>query len=247
MTIQATDLATKIYNSGSYNPGATTYPGPVLKDTNGNIGNAGSKNTDFSIPAGHRVSFALTLISGIKYRVDFHPPTTYPTCKAVYLPFLPNNIASAVLPAAEPGVDHFFTDGLSGCAILVDRLPDGNLVVYHANASGLSPTALETTKDPSYEKPSAVAVMESYRRAARAHSYPGAVHVGSLFKSTYNRQAKALVDRQRMLRRPNPDFWGGTNVIGFRTTAGWEFWFQTYGAPTNTDPPQIVEYARFIP
>ena len=110
-----------------------------------------------------------------------------------------------MVPRNEANVAHFFTDSLSGCAIFIDELPNGDLVVYHGNAAGLSPTAAETRANPAYEKAGAVAVMSSYHKQAQTAAYGTATPQVALFKSQYNKSAVDFLDRQKTLMRDNPD------------------------------------------
>lgn len=53
--------------------------------------------------------------------------------------------------------------------------------------------------------------------------------------------------RERQDKQKNPDFWGGTTVIGFCVGASWQFWYQTYASTTNSGPQNIIAVQRFHP
>jgi len=248
MSITPLDMRQKVFVPRYYSDEGTGHPGPTLKTANGTIGTMESRNEHFMVQRGHKVSFTVAKNpkSSNEHEVFFKPPPPMPVRpNAVYLPFLANNVSSAVVPRNEVNLAHFFTDSLSGCAIFIDELPNGDLVVYHGNAAGLSPTAAETRANPAYEKAGAVAVMSSYHKQAQASAYATATPQVALYKSQYNRNAVDFLDRQKSLMRAEADVWGGTTVIGFKLSRGWEFWYQTYASTTPGGTRDIIACERF--
>lgn len=244
MTITPADMRNDIYVSRSYNANGTTVPGPALKTAGGVVGNAEDKGEHFMVDAGRKYSFEVRR-EGTEYGVYFKPPAAGPGgTNAVYLPFLANNNSSAVIDTTDQSISHFFTDGLSGCSIFIDTLPN-QIIVHHANFAAQSPTAEETKANPAYERPSAVAIMQGLHDTSVDNAYNGATARASLFKSQYNATGRGFVQRQRALGRSDADFWGGTNVIGFRVGAGWQFWYQTFASTTTGGTRDIIDCQQF--
>jgi hypothetical protein len=242
------DLKKTIYIAKEYNPGSSKYAGPALKDASGKIGTAESKRTHFMVASGLR--YSAKLVDEPKQQkskwLRFGPPNDGDEGveNAAVLPFLPNNISSVVVP--RKSVDYFFTDGLSGCAIFIDVLPNEDLVLYHANAAEFSPTPEETRDDPAFETKKAVATMKDYHEKARKAAYKDAKPAVALFKSQYNSAGKAFLERARKaLKRTDAEFWGGTNVMGFRVGSGWEFYYQTYASLSNGGTRDIIAAEKF--
>lgn len=149
--------------------------------------------------------------------------------EAAYLPYIDNTISSI---AFDNSVNRFFTDNLSGCSIFVDAKV-GTIIAYHANVQdGLHKPTVEEAKDPVFEKGISIAMKTRYHVKAKL-SYPGTVEVCSLFKSRYNDRNRGyarfagLSDSRRGRVGATVDGFG-TTVAGFRTGAGWEFWYQTW-------------------
>jgi len=192
-----------------------------------------------------------------------------------YLPFTANNIHSMQLPA-NPGFNALFvTANLDGCWIFIERKTTGNVVVYHANASGpgMAPTALQSATTPLFQTAAAIAQLDALFTAARAH-YNGTVTTNTwrLKKERYLRQVhnrlvhKAGKGRTGM-QFAAPEHGSYTTVVGFYAGGHWEFWFQTfsqfmYRRPVRhiksvfgyrdvdpdvvNDPYVIVEAARWL-
>lgn len=244
MSIKPADLKTKIFIPRYYSDPTGAHPGPALRCGHpSRIATAEDKNQLCTIPDGHKCSFELKTEHGAQ-AIYFKPPKA--TGNAVYLPFLPNNIATATIKADDDSITHFFTDQLSGCSIFIDSVGTSSFVIHHANYAAQSPSAEETTADPAFEKPSAVQLMKQLHASA-LKLYPGAKERASLFKSQYNATGRDFIQRQKDLKQKNPDFWGGTTVIGFRVGAGWQFWYQTYASTTNGGTKNIIDVQRFYP
>lgn len=233
MPFASNQLRQAVYRVGNYAAPVGGPAGPSLR-TPGGVAFNGQEMLHFIVNNGV-VSYAEagdTQIAGAR-KISFSPAAGHN--QAVYLPYRDNNISSATLGA---GVGRFFTDSLSGCTIFIDRLPNNDLVVYHANVQGgaAAPTP-EQASVPTFEKPYAIFMKRRLHRDASAH-YNGAL-VGELFKATYNRMAVGRVT-----------FGGsalaalGTTVCGFRTGGGWEFWYQTW-ARNVAGGAVILDVARF--
>jgi hypothetical protein len=156
--------------------------------------------------------------------------------RAVYLPFNGNNIASAIVPA---GVDHFFTDNLSGCGIFIDLMPGGNLAVYHANSMSLTPNMAAILANPAIAKADSIAFMGAMNNMAQQHNAAMAdravglagaiVPQAHLHRTTYMQCIDDEVARKEAQGRTEVDHLAaGTNVVGFRVGGLWEFWWQTW-------------------
>ena len=244
MSIKPADLKTTIFAPYSYSDPTGANTGPVLRYGGpSRIADAETKNQVCLIPDGHKCSFELRSEHGMQ-SVYFRPPRA--TGNAVYLPFTPNCISCATIRADDDSITHFFTAPLSGCAIFVDSIGTNSFVVHHANYAAQSPTAAETKADPAYQKPGAIQLMKQLHTNA-LKLYPGAKERASLFKSQYNEVARDFIQRQKDLKQKNPDFWGGTTVIGFRIGSGWQFWYQTYAATTASGTKSIIDVKRFYP
>jgi len=184
--------------------------------------------------------------------VGFRPAIPGPPpgrAQAVYLPFLANNIASAVLPPA--GVDCFFTDALSGCAVFVDRAPGGQLVVYHGNAMAHCPNRAAVLANPDvlradsldfYGAMNHMAGLHVTAMADRAAALGALTPVAHLQRNTYMACVDAAVARKREQKRTNVDLAGtGTNVMGFLVGGAWQFWWQTWAKLTYTRPENTLK------
>lgn len=221
MPISIADLRTTPFQVGTYAPAGAGMP--VLRRTDGSALGTG-------IPPENEHLVAHNGIVGYtngpaaqpgSQLISFRAAGTHNN--AAYLPYRDNNISSITF---DSSVNRFFTDNLSGCSVFVDRLPNGNMVVYHANVQGgaYRPTE-EQSLNVRYERQLAVAVKRQYHINAARH-YAGAVSVGSLFKDRYNANAAAAVNVARFANTPVLAL--GTTVVGFRTGAGWQFWYQTW-------------------
>lgn len=249
MAIDQADLKNTIFIIGGYsNPlgGGSGYAGgPVLKTRKDKIANPDSMHKHFHIDEDHIVSYTTTPQPDGTVKVSFGPAGS--TDCAIYLPFLSNNISTAVL---DDRADRFFTDNLSGCSIFIDRLPDGRLLVHHANAKAASPTLEQTKADPSYEREMARAIMHKYHDDAlrRTNAWTNATNLTVLFKKRYNRAAGNFVNVHRWSGNKDVAFYGGTTVMGFRTGTGtWEFWYQTYGGDGPFSRWRVLCVEKFYP
>jgi len=166
-------------------------------------------------------------------RVSF---TNNPAGSTYYLPFMANTIRSMELPA-NPGFNALFvTANLDGCWIFVDYKANGNVVVFHANASGpvVSPTPQQSATDPLFQTPAAIAQLNTLYNNAVGH-YAGTAT-----------QARWVLRKDRYLREVNnrlvhkagkgrtgvafalPEHGSYTTFVGFHAGGHWEFWFQTF-------------------
>ncbi|WP_225408474.1 hypothetical protein [Stigmatella hybrida] len=230
------DLNAAAYWAGNFVGGAVP---PALADAAGNAWVPGTVNPPdhhFILPAGVGSHFSHHVGA---LQADHHRVVNFGALGAanqsVFLEFYPNQITSCRLPAGGL-VSYFFTAQLSGCAIFVDQLPAGDVIVYHANAMRFSlPQAQAQAQPLDYETPNAVNYLNALHAHARAH-YPGAVNLGSTFKSAYNAAVATEAQRKRNQLRSNVDFVGGTSVFGFKVAGVWEFYYQTWGYVTYRRP-----------
>lgn len=223
MPITAADLQTAVYKAGNY---AGDVNGPALHTTAGRQFN-GEEMEHLQVANG-RVSYNVVpdpTYAGVR-RINFAAAGALDN--AMYLPYRDNNICSVVLDAT---VDKFFTDTLSGCSIFIDRLPNNDLVLYHANVQGgrFKPTE-EEARDVRFEKQNTVAAKKQLRNDAR-NQHPGAQRVASLYKNAYNERVSRFVNVNRFA---GTDVLAvGTTVVGFREATGWDFWYQTWAMDAN--------------
>jgi hypothetical protein len=138
----------------------------------------------------------------------------------IYLPFFNEKISSIEVPTTGPSV--FLTDNLSGCAVIVARHGNGNLVVFHANTTEGSDEKTMKSHKPSYQSPKALSILENLKRTAMGR-YTGLTLLGALYKSQYNAGVDAMTKKAS-------GFQGGTLAAGFRTGTTWKFYFQTFGS-----------------
>lgn len=163
---------------------------------------------------------------------------TNPTGDTIFLPYRPNEIHSIELPG-NPGAGGptcFLTANLDGCCMFVDRKANGNIVVYHANATtGVAPTVQQSATQPTYQTPGCRQQLANLYTAASAN-YAGSATVGqvALQKSTYLRQVDTILAHKTAQARTGGQFGGGVEHASLTTFAGffiqghWEFWYQTY-------------------
>ena len=167
-----------------------------------------------------------------------------------YLPYDNNMISSLRLPSPPPaGVALFLTANMSGCKFFVDTIAgSADLMVYHANArdTGAAPPHAAVN----FQSPAAANELDRLHAAAQA-DYANAPYnlvlnnVASLAKPQYY-AVGALAEQRKAASRQmtymgaahNPEFWGGCSVFGFYN-AGWQFYYQTWGA-VEYDRPQIA-------
>jgi hypothetical protein len=159
----------------------------------------------------------------------------------VFLPFKANVISSAVL-AGGAGPSYFFTAELSGCSIFIDRDPaSGHVIVYHANAMGLSPNAQAVQANWMAEwsaNPHLNYMVPLYNMAHTSYlgAYPGLVAAGQLHKLQYGATIQQEIRRKAQMDRSKVGILWGTNVFGVRNGAQWAFSYQTFGG--------LMEYER---
>jgi len=245
------DFRTTIVKSGSYTrPGAAIIVGalgnahahddnsPRLQDAHGaNMvpGLAGGVGFHYRQPVGTKfmVEMAADPISGGK--VALFRPRGQGRGQAVYLPYCDNYITSCIVPAAaQGGIDYFFTDNLSGCAVYVDQVNGTNdFILYHANARATQAAQGDLA---------ATTLMDQMHAAART-DYAGWLHAmvtprASIQKARYFGQAVThYTQRKTGDGRTNIQLAGeGTNVMGFRHGNSWEFWYQTWALASYDRP-----------
>lgn len=231
--IDPSDFRTKVFvTSGkileangqpSFAPGSTMMSN-VPRTSTGAAPKDGDIDAIYTLPA-NPLSFSVVAEGPIRRRIQFGPPGV--TDKMIYLPYFVNNISATTIPTGDGTVRFFMTDQLSGCNFFIDRLPNGDLVCYHANAKRHSSTEAQLKADASAYNPLAPIAMDVQHSAARL-GYPGAVNVATLRVADYYANAQAEVDRKVDQGRSNVTFYGGTTIMGFRVAGRWEFWFQTY-------------------
>ncbi|MEP1387734.1 MAG: hypothetical protein ABJM61_09960 [Yoonia sp.] len=226
----------EIVVSGMFHGGVAVPGGPILRSQAGNALAAGDQNLHFSLTDQTVVSYAP---GGV------HAPTGGSTVRflpdsginrAVFLPFNANNIASAIVPA---GVDYFFTDNLSGCAIFIDLMPGGDLLVHHANAMSSCPNMAAILANPAISKADSIGFAGAMNNMSQQHTAAmadRAVGLGGpvipqahLHRTTYMQCIDDEVARKEAQGRTEVDHLAaGTNVVGFRVGGQWEFWWQTW-------------------
>ena len=258
---------TTIYRAGSYRGNGTNAPATRLLA--GGALDPGDDDQHGMVPAGRRVSATDAVHpDGSGRVVSFQEPNG--AGDAVFLPFFANNICSAVLPtAAGSNVDTFFTAEMSGCSIFIDRVTAvpapvggvanpiavGDLVVYHANAMSRSANAATVLANPAATaNVPARNHMRNVHYARAAASYtnnapgPGLTlqRVALCERGVYMQVVEGELARKRAMGRTNVLFSGGTNVMGFRVGAGWQFWFQTWGWVTYDRPASAGRAARLF-
>lgn len=138
----------------------------------------------------------------------------------IYLPFTNEKITSVELPTAGPSV--FLTDNLSGCAVIVGRIPGGSLVVFHANTTAGSDERTMANRKPTYQSSKALAILNNLRRVA-VNRYARLTILGTLYKKDYLSAVNGLAKK-------GSEYNGGTLVAGFRTGTTWKFYYQTFGS-----------------
>lgn len=153
-----------------------------------------------------------------------------------YLPYGWDQIHSVRLPAIGGAVTTVFTANLSGCAIFIERKANNDIIFYHANAqtdvltgAAVSPTAVESATQPTFQTGGAYMRLFRLFENARAN-YPGAsTDVRVLFKGEYNRPMLTEMARKVGHGRSGLSLTAGTTVVAFWQNARWEFFYQTYG------------------
>lgn len=256
--ITPADLHETVYRVGGYfeadGKTASPYTGPGIRTSNTPKSSSGKHHDKDSDENKHFIQGSNPLSFSLKEEVSLHPKDVpvYKlnfrqagvTNKIIYLPYLEKNITSTVIPTDDESVCYFITDEMSGCNFFIDKLPDGKLVCYHANADA------QDTMDTQH---------------STAHQdYSLAENVASLRVAEYYTKAQDLVDRKIKMGRTDVGFWGGTTIMGFRVAGQWEFWFQTYSRLSykrtglagffkgkevrlQDTPLEIVDFKRFWP
>jgi hypothetical protein len=153
-----------------------------------------------------------------------------------YLPFAHNEVRSIRLPA-NPGFNAVvLTANLDGCWMFVDRKNNGDVIVYHANASGpaYAPTAQQSATTPLFQTAAAQNQLQNLYQGAAAH-YAGTPTTVRyvLRKSRYLQEVDARLQHKAAQGRTGvnyaaPEHASFTTFAGFYLAGHWEFWFQTY-------------------
>ncbi|HRH77033.1 MAG TPA: hypothetical protein PK129_06755 [Cellvibrionaceae bacterium] len=247
-TVLRQDFRTRIIKAGAYtNPNAATMVvggnvvnapdnnSPLLQGANGVAmvpGGVGGVGAHYRQPLGIKFSLQMGVdpISGGRVAL-FRPRGDHE--QAAYLPYCDNYICSLILP--PNGVDYFFTDNLSGCAIYIDQVHGSrDLVVYHANARA-------TQSGPGGD-PAATLLMDNMHNAAMGqyNGWLGNMLIGAatLYKAQYFGGAiNHYTQRKTNEGRQNVQTLGvGTNVMGFKRNNRWEFWYQTWALASYDRP-----------
>ena len=155
----------------------------------------------------------------------------------IFLPFAPNEIRSIRLPGnpGPGGATYFLTANLDGCCIFLDLKANGDIVVYHANATtGVAPTAQQSATLPTFQTPACLTQLHTLYTNASTY-YPGANthHVG-FRKTRYLQEVDRRLIHKTQHARTGHQFGGNAEHASLTTFAGffvnnkWEFWFQTY-------------------
>lgn len=241
MPITPADLQNTVFKTGQFHGvGGTRLQTPTVPPVPFN-----DQEQEHFVAVNARVKYNIVadpVQPGVK-RINFAPPTGHND--AFYLPYRDNNISSVVI---DNTANRFFTDTLSGCTVYIDQHPNGtSLIVYHANVQGghFRPSP-EQAGDCLYEKQLAIAVKEQLRTNAANAIYAGAQPLGSLYKRRYNQGMENYQMYFHWQGQKNVQVGGGTTVVGFRTEAGWEFWYQTWG---GEDPrvDRVLGCEKFYP
>ena len=120
-----------------------------------------------------RVTQTVSKLPNGVYAVTF---TNSPNGDTIFLPFQPDQIRSIELPAnpGPGGATKFLTANLDGCCMFIDIKNNGNIIVYHANASaGVTPTPQQSATMPTFQTPACLAQLDALYTAASVY-YNGA-------------------------------------------------------------------------
>ncbi|MFT3769369.1 MAG: hypothetical protein QM820_28360 [Minicystis sp.] len=218
MPVTSANMANRVYFLNPLNPPNVLVNGPVRRYAIGNRMN----HNEVAPGAGSNV-----------YQVNFALAAGGDT---FFLPYGNDQIHAIRLPAAAGPVTTVLTANLSGCAIFIERKQNNDVVFYHANGvtdaltgAAVSPTALESSTQPTFQTGGAYMRLFRLYEEARAH-YPGAVtEVRALFKGEYNRPVLEEMARKWGHGRTDITLAAGTTVGAFWQNARWEFFYQTYG------------------
>jgi hypothetical protein len=121
--------------------------------------------------------------------------------------------------------------------MFVEVKANGNVVVYHANAStGVAPTVQQSATQPTYQTPGCLAQLGNLYAAAAAHyaGTPNQSQAGALKKATYLRKVDTILAHKTVQGRTGGQFGGNVEHASLTTFAGfflkghWEFWYQTF-------------------
>lgn len=172
---------------------------------------------------------------------------------AICLPYDNDHISSVRLPW-DPrllGIDFFYTANMSGCKFFVDSITGSrDVIVYHANSNppGTGQNAL-----PNYQDAAVTTALDTlHTNAQRDYATLTLVNRTSLAKPQYNQEAANLVMQKRArvdarqqefrmdIKEREVNFTGGTTIVGYPGTMGWEFYYQTWGYITYTRPSGIL-------
>lgn len=189
-----------------------------------------------------RVSQTLTRRPNGVYGVTFN---NSPTGDTLYLPYRPDEVHSIRLPAnpGHGGARTFLTANLDGCCMFIDVKTNGDLVVYHANASaGVTPTVQQSATQPTFQTGACLTQLDHLYNIASAH-YAGAnSHHVAFAKARYLREVNTRLLRKTANGRTGVRFGGSAEHSSLTTFAGffidnrWEFWFQTYSQFIHNRP-----------
>jgi hypothetical protein len=189
----------------------------------------------FAHDATDRVNQTVTKSPNGVYNITFH---NAPTGDTIFLPYRPDEVHSIRLPG-NPGLGGartFLTANLDGCCMFLDVKTNGDIVVYHANASlGVTPTVQQSATQPTYQTPTCLAQLNTLYTNASAHynGTPNSHHVG-FAKARYLREVNNRLVHKTAQGRTGGQFGAGAEHASLTTFAGfflnnrWEFWFQTY-------------------
>jgi hypothetical protein len=244
MSIHRADMRNTAFTIGSYNPGTSGVAGPALREpATGNPVQLSAQENEHFYTNTATYSYTLNPTRPSMNTVSFGPPNASGHRNCYYLPFIANNITSVKIGTAA---HTFFTDNLSGCSIFIDRAPDGDLVVHHANRQGMAYTGTaEQRLDAKFERQVAVAVKHVQHDGAVRQRYPGAVNLTSLFKARYMVNAARAENTARFAGVATNMY--GTTVVGFHRAGAWLFWYQTWMTPDAGLTYQVLQAEQFYP
>jgi len=172
---------------------------------------------------------------------------------AICLPYDNDHISSVRLPypAALLGIDFFYTANMSGCKFFVDSIAGSrDVIVYHANSR---PPGSGLNQLPDFQAAAVTNALDVLHANARNdYAHLTLRDKTSLAKPEYNREAAHLMMRKRArvqerqgkvkmdIKKRDIDFTGGTTIVGYPGSAGWRFYYQTWGYITYTRPSGVM-------